>query len=487
MRPGSHTRVTCSPVPRADARERACGTWRGRVALTRLRCASSPSDAAQSAQAGPSTASLVLGAMGKTASALLAGDHQRADLAVVFVGSQVRRTVRGLGRAARPGARMTKISMPRRAGGRVGAPASQGAGADEAAERPARRGRLLAGAALPQAAGSCHRHTRCRQGDASAAPHDTLFFVASFSPAARRAARCCRSSGKSCRPATLASRCAAAPASLEEQRCTACCSLTLTLHCAAQAVGCDGAVTEDLAGEVARAVESDRGLQALLVCASTTSLQSSSVALQAEVDQLQAVQAAALRAAGADKHVVFVYANQPFAASRALQARRRMQSTSNVTFSGFGPYTECGPMCIVSPSGAGRARLYRYHRHPRRGSSHEMGSSQGVPPRATVPVRPQTQVAWLQGIIAALFLGFATCSGALLWSSSRQVQQLASLRGTEACQGRREPGRATTPLGAVRRGVRASCLRRPGVPVPAQRAHPLRVCQGQPQRQLLSS
>ncbi|KAG2485613.1 hypothetical protein HYH03_015676 [Edaphochlamys debaryana] len=131
-----------------------------------------------------------------------------------------------------------------------------------------------------------------------------------------------------------------------------------------EVVGCK-APSADLAADVKAALAkgSASAPNVVIVCSNVAPEQEGTAAgLAAEVEQLQTVQAAV---ASAGDHVV-VYASQPKPeAAQAGGARRRSLVTS---FTGFGAYTSCGTLC-------------------------------------------QTQVRWLEGMVAMLVLALASCAG----------------------------------------------------------------------------
>ncbi|GFR47584.1 hypothetical protein Agub_g9316 [Astrephomene gubernaculifera] len=136
-----------------------------------------------------------------------------------------------------------------------------------------------------------------------------------------------------------------------------------------EVVGC-AAPSTDLAADVAAALAKGDNTRSrvVVVCSGVESAQGNTNAgLAAEVEQLKAVQTA-VEAAGANH--VFVYASQatpePVTLASAGAKRRSLQQA--VTYTGFGPYQECGPLC-------------------------------------------KTQVRWLEGMLAALFLALASCAG----------------------------------------------------------------------------
>ena len=109
-----------------------------------------------------------------------------------------------------------------------------------------------------------------------------------------------------------------------------------------QVVGC-GTAVEDLASEVSARLQrvKDGAVEVLLVCSNIEpAVDGADSGLQQEVQQLKAVQAA-VEAAGVSH--VFVYANQPLHQAEELGSKRR----SLLSYTGFGSYTVCGPLCQV--------------------------------------------------------------------------------------------------------------------------------------------
>ncbi|KXZ54202.1 hypothetical protein GPECTOR_5g296 [Gonium pectorale] len=124
-----------------------------------------------------------------------------------------------------------------------------------------------------------------------------------------------------------------------------------------KAVGCS-APSAELKADVAAALAESR---VVLVCAS---VQDAEDGLAAEIEQLRAVQAAVEETGVAH---VMLYASQGAADAAAEPAGGKRRSLL-ATYTGFGPYTVCGPLC-------------------------------------------QTQVRWLEGMLAVLFLALASCAG----------------------------------------------------------------------------
>lgn len=105
--------------------------------------------------------------------------------------------------------------------------------------------------------------------------------------------------------------------------------------CCVQAVGCGAEQEQDLAQATSAALQG--GAQVVVVCAPGAAGEHSASALKAELEQLGAVQKAAV---SADAGARFVYTTQP---ARASVVQRR----SLLGYKGFGPYTACGPLCQV--------------------------------------------------------------------------------------------------------------------------------------------
>ncbi|GFH23099.1 uncharacterized protein HaLaN_20658 [Haematococcus lacustris] len=127
-----------------------------------------------------------------------------------------------------------------------------------------------------------------------------------------------------------------------------------------QVLGCEPE-SKDTITAAQQAIDVAAQLDVLLIC-SPSSQHISPHALQAEMEQLHALHS---MLAEAGKKAVVVYAAQPRHASQ----RRSLQAAGNATvYSGFGPYTACGPLC-------------------------------------------QTQVRWLEGMLAILFMALAACAG----------------------------------------------------------------------------
>ncbi|KAJ9531613.1 hypothetical protein QJQ45_015072 [Haematococcus lacustris] len=127
-----------------------------------------------------------------------------------------------------------------------------------------------------------------------------------------------------------------------------------------QVLGCEPE-SKDTITAAQQAIDTAAQLDVLLIC-SPSSQHISPHALQAEMEQLHALHS---MLAEAGKKAVVVYAAQPRHASQ----RRSLQAAGNATvYSGFGPYTACGPLC-------------------------------------------QTQVRWLEGMLAILFMALAACAG----------------------------------------------------------------------------
>lgn len=149
-----------------------------------------------------------------------------------------------------------------------------------------------------------------------------------------------------------------------------------------QTVGCSAPSTDlqsDVAAALAAAAESP--LSTVLVCSHVAPEAAGRPAgLQAELEQLAAVRAAVDAAGDAAGSPLFMYASQAEAtrgSQRSLLAleggaRRGLAAADNSTtppdYWGFGPYKNCGKLC-------------------------------------------QTQVRWLEGMLAALVLALATCAG----------------------------------------------------------------------------
>ena len=138
------------------------------------------------------------------------------------------------------------------------------------------------------------------------------------------------------------------------------------LSSGAQTVSCGQQPVEDLANDVVTALAAgqDPASQVVVVCPSTdTSLSGTQAGLEAELDQLLAVQEA-LDAAELT-HVV-VYISQGKKQVEGQQQRRRVMAASapppapsppgagrivNEPLLGFGSYTTCGALCQVSMRG----------------------------------------------------------------------------------------------------------------------------------------
>ncbi|PNH08631.1 hypothetical protein TSOC_004784 [Tetrabaena socialis] len=131
-----------------------------------------------------------------------------------------------------------------------------------------------------------------------------------------------------------------------------------------EVVGCSVPST-DLKADVAAALAKRNGAQlnVVIVCSHTEPAQENTNAgLALEVEQLKEVQAA-VEEAGVGH--VFVYGSQTKGQAPLQGGKRRALMSS---FTGFGPYTVCGPLC-------------------------------------------QTQVRWLEGMLGMLILALASCSG----------------------------------------------------------------------------
>ncbi|KAG2437275.1 hypothetical protein HXX76_005934 [Chlamydomonas incerta] len=128
--------------------------------------------------------------------------------------------------------------------------------------------------------------------------------------------------------------------------------------------------SEDLKADVAAALAKGNGAKkhVVMVCSNVdAALEGTNAGLAAEVEQLQQVQAA-VDGAGIDSVVVYSSQSAPRAADLAAQAGKRRSLLA--TYTGFGPYTSCGTLC-------------------------------------------QTQVRWLEAMLAVLFMALASCAGLL--------------------------------------------------------------------------
>lgn len=121
-----------------------------------------------------------------------------------------------------------------------------------------------------------------------------------------------------------------------------------------EVVGCEA--EQDLAQATKSALSS--GADVVVVCASKNGQEQSPAGVQAELIQLVSVKKAV---AEQDARARFVYTAQP---PHSTVVQRR----SLLGYKGFGPYTACGPLC-------------------------------------------QTQVRWLEGMLAVIVMALATCAG----------------------------------------------------------------------------
>ncbi|EFJ44156.1 hypothetical protein VOLCADRAFT_106533 [Volvox carteri f. nagariensis] len=133
-----------------------------------------------------------------------------------------------------------------------------------------------------------------------------------------------------------------------------------------EVVGCSGPSTDiklDVAAALAKG--SNAKLHVVLVCSQIEDAQKGTNAgLSSEVEQLMAVQAAVKEA---NVNHVLVYATETMPTTDLLANGSKRRSLL-APLTGFGPYTTCGPLC-------------------------------------------QTQVRWLEGMLAVLFLALASCAG----------------------------------------------------------------------------
>ncbi|KAG2439737.1 hypothetical protein HYH02_010614 [Chlamydomonas schloesseri] len=131
------------------------------------------------------------------------------------------------------------------------------------------------------------------------------------------------------------------------------------------------APSADLKADVAAALAKANGAKKHVVIACSNidaALEGTNAGLAAEVEQLQQVQAA-VDAAGLDAVVLYASQSAPGASDLAAAQGGKRRSLL-ATYTGFGEYTSCGTLC-------------------------------------------QTQVRWLEAMLAVLFMALASCAGLL--------------------------------------------------------------------------